>query len=89
MPKFRKRPIVIEAVQFTGRNLDEVAHFIGSAMHFHRCRDGGADAVDLTTIHGETAYARPGDWIIPEPEHGRFYPVKPDIFAATYEPVPE
>jgi hypothetical protein len=88
MPKFRKKPIIVEAVQFTDGNLDEVAHFVGTALAFEgRVVPLHPEAVRLTTIHGDTAYARPGDWIIPEPMPGRFYPVKPDIFAATYEPV--
>lgn len=41
------------------------------------------------TVHGEIAVARHGDWIIPEAEPGRFYPCKPDVFAATYEAVEE
>lgn len=44
-------------------------------------------AIDLVTTHGDIAVARHGDWVVPESVHGRFYPVKPDVFAATYEPV--
>lgn len=39
----------------------------------------------LTTIHGEEAIARPGDWVILEPKPGRAYPCKPDIFDESYE----
>lgn len=41
---------------------------------------------NVRTIHGETAVVRHGDWVIPESAPGRFYPVKPDIFAQTYDP---
>jgi hypothetical protein len=41
----------------------------------------------VRTVHGELAVVRHGDWIVPEKTPGRFYPVKPDVFAATYEPV--
>lgn len=41
---------------------------------------------NVRTIHGETAVVRHGDWIIPESAPGRFYPVKPDVFARTYDP---
>jgi hypothetical protein len=44
-------------------------------------------AFDVRTAHGEIAVVRHGDWIVPEAIPGRFYPVKPDVFAATYEPV--
>jgi len=42
-------------------------------------------ALQVRTVHGDLAPVRHGDWIIPEPQPGRFYPCKPDIFAATYE----
>jgi hypothetical protein len=44
-------------------------------------------ALNVRTTHGELAVVRHGDWIIPEKTPGRFYPCKPDIFAATYEAV--
>ena len=56
-------------------------------------RDGaympsGPDAdIAIRTLEGEMR-AIPGDWII-RGVQGEFYPCKPDIFAATYEPVPE
>jgi hypothetical protein len=89
VPKFRKKPVLIEAVQFTGDNLDEVAHFIGTALAFEGYRDGRADAVRLTTIDGDTIYAWASDWIIPEPAPDRFYRCNKEIFAASYEPADE
>lgn len=44
-------------------------------------------ALNARTAHGEIAVVRHGDWIIPEKQPGCFYPCKPDVFAATYEPV--
>ncbi|MFJ4902814.1 hypothetical protein [Streptomyces sp. NPDC088727] len=41
----------------------------------------------VRTAHGDLAPVRHGDWIIPEAEPGLFYPCKPDVFAATYEPI--
>lgn len=43
-------------------------------------------ALKVRTVHDELATVRHGDWIIPEAQHGRFYPCKPDVFAKTYEP---
>ena len=79
MPKFRKKPIEIEAEQF----LPGVA-----PLPF---RDKGACCLDgdrwfVVTIHGQETTIVEGDWIIPEPDGEHFYPCKPDIFAATYEP---
>lgn len=84
--KFRKKPVVIEAIQFTGDNQAAVADFMGISPVFGDAPGGGL-AVHLTTVHGDTAYARPGDWIIPESTPGQFYPCNPGVFAATYEAV--
>jgi len=76
--KYRKKPVVIEAVQFTGDN-----HFTLGAFCGRKARPDG-DNLLIDTLEGEMT-ARPGDWII-QGVHGEFYPCKPDIFAATYEP---
>jgi hypothetical protein len=80
--KFRKKPVVIDAVQWTGANVDEVLGFIlakGSA------RREGQSAIAIDTLEG-TMRADKGDWII-KGVKDEFYPCKPDIFAATYEAV--
>jgi len=80
---FRKKPVVIEAVRWTGANVDEVLGFIlakGSVR-----RDGATSSVlFIDTLEG-TMRADAGDWII-RGIKGEFYPCKPDIFEATYEP---
>lgn len=80
MPKYRKKPVVIEAVQFTG-NFDEIETFVGDDAEF---RNG---ELVVATLEGPLR-ASPNDWII-KGVQGEFYPCKPDIFAATYEPVGE
>lgn len=82
--RFRKKPVEITAIQFTGSNQAAVSDFMGASPVFGDAPDG-TFAVHLTTAHGDTAYARPGDWIIPERQPGRFYPCAPDVFEATYE----
>lgn len=81
--KFKKKPVIIEAIQWTGINVDEVLEFIlttGSAR-----RDcGDRNCLFIDTLEG-TMRADRGDWII-KGVKGEFYPCKPDIFAATYEP---
>lgn len=78
--RFRKKPVVIEAVRFTGRNDAECLAFCPSAR----------DPVDrrpnliIPTLEGEML-CNVGDWII-KGVNGEFYPCKPDIFAKTYEP---
>lgn len=86
MPKFRKKPVEIEAVQFTKDNMNRVFNDLSGTRAPGRDEDG-TPHLKVMTIHGETAIVRLGDWIVSEPELGRYYPVKPDIFEATYEPV--
>lgn len=78
MPKFRKKPVVIDAVQYTGVNFDELEKFVGGDAEF---RNG---ELVIATLEGPL-HASPNDWII-RGVKGEFYPCKPDIFEATYEP---
>ena len=81
MSRYRKKPVVIEAIQFKGINIAEIAQFLVS---------GGVKFVpdmryvDIVTLEG-TMRADIGDWVI-RGVKGEFYPFKPDIFEATYEP---
>lgn len=80
--KYRKKPVVIEAVQWHGymSNEDEVRALCGNAL---------ADPYDtkpllvIRTLEGDMA-ASQGDYII-KGVKGECYPCKPDIFAQTYE----
>jgi len=77
--KYRKKPVVIEAVQWNGSNYDEIGDFMGhsSTMEFN-------GSFVIPTLEGDM-YASEGDWII-KGVKGEFYPCKPDIFEMTYEP---
>lgn len=77
--KFMKRPIVVEANQWSGR-ISELP--LGA-------RSDESGRVYVVTIHNQMAWLEPGDWVIQEPDGERYYPCKPDVFAATYEPVEE
>jgi hypothetical protein len=99
----RKKPVIVEAVQLCWGNWADVVCFLGTALVAENpdgarmvrgdisdtCGEPGPEyiALEVRTIHGEVATVRHGDWIIPDGEPGRFYPCKPDIFEATYEPV--
>ena len=78
MSKFRKKPIVVEAFQFDGQSANDPPGV------FRREED---DRPYVMTIHNQPCYVMPGDWIISEPDGVHFYPCKPDVFEATYEPV--
>ena len=89
--KFRKKPVVIEATQWTGENYEVIASFVTGDPYHELGRKG--DALIITTLEdgpgGEVQhYASLMDWII-KGVKGEFYPCKPDIFEATYEPVKE
>ena len=72
----KKKPVVIEAVQFTG-NFDEIEKFVGGDAEF---RNG---ELIVATLEG-AMHASPNDFII-KGVHGEFYPCKPDIFKETYD----
>ena len=88
MPKFRKKPVVIEAWQFDGTydGYRKISKALGSPEKFYFAeQDGNDDEIEIETMEG-TMTASAKDWII-RGVKGELYPCKPDIFAATYEPV--
>lgn len=89
MAKFRKRPVVIEAFQWTGGpDQTEEPEWIVSAMVRGDASIEKTPAgveMRIETLEG-TLIANAGNWII-KGVKGEIYPCKPDIFAATYEPV--
>lgn len=80
--KYRKKPVVIEAIKYTGINIQELWDWAGADNIYGPVEDDQRAYVE--TLEGRMA-AEPGDWII-RGVAGEFYPCKPDIFAATYEP---
>lgn len=84
MPKFRKKPVIIEAIQFTGENFDEIKSFCPEAEQFYSPNFCPV-TIGIKTLEGEMK-AGEGDYII-KGVHNEFYPCKPDIFEKTYEPV--
>ena len=95
--KYKKKPVIIDAVQWTGKNRREMFDFLTqdtfknetmeiSDKHFYidRHNDGG---LVIKTLEGEHL-ATIGDYII-RGVKGEFYPCKEDIFIQTYEKVEE
>uniref|UniRef100_UPI00403FAC61 hypothetical protein n=1 Tax=Paenibacillus sp. FSL R10-2796 TaxID=2954663 RepID=UPI00403FAC61 len=80
MPKYRKKPVEIEAIKF--ETIGDVYDFTEGNMT--QPLNG---KVGIITLEG-TIWASPGDFII-KGVKGEFYPCKPDIFAETYEAVEE
>lgn len=86
--KYRKKPVVIEAVRWTGDNGKEIEAFCGADVMFGTIYEPDpVSAACIHTLEGKM-YARPGDYII-KGVNGEFYPCKPDVFAKTYERVEE
>lgn len=92
--KFRKKPVVIDAVQWTGQNEAEINTFVGQSLYILRPpsqmehdKEVPNDAVVIVipTLEGDMHASR-FDWII-KGIKGEFYPCKPDIFEQTYESV--
>jgi len=81
--KFRKKPVVVEAMRWDGTNYAGVVEFLGDD-YLGASRGPGFDQIIIATLEGPIT-ASLDDWIIRgvQSEH---YPCKPDIFEATYEP---
>lgn len=92
--KYRKRPVVIEAIQWTGKNLVEITEFVEqikidfSSEVVSNKWDDYRDIVRenglvIKTLEGDMN-ANVDDFII-KGIKGEFYPCKPDVFEKTYE----
>lgn len=81
--KYRKKPVVIDAVQFTEENLDEIEALVGKNLVGKMYLNDKVYDLAITTREGLMS-VYPGDWII-KGVHGDFYPCAPDIFEETYE----
>ena len=83
--KFRKKPVVIEAMQLTENNYMAIKKWInGTENAFPAYLGSGNISIGIHTLEGEMR-ADLGDWIIKGVE-GEFYPITNDIFELTYEP---
>ena len=79
--KYRKKPAIIEAIQWTGSNIREIRHAFPGARLVRR----NTGVLSVTTLEG-VMLAQTEDWII-KGTAGEFYPCKPDIFSEVYEAV--
>lgn len=97
MDKYRKKPVVIDAIQLKASNLDQVLFFINGVYpeinddYFNMAKSVVSNGLTIYTLEdgadGRAKHvASIGDYII-KGVQGEFYPCKPDIFEATYEKV--
>lgn len=89
MKRYTKKPVTVEAIRWTGKNLEELKNFVGDSLEYDimdaawEVGKGPAIVnVRIRTLEG-VHHASVGDFII-KGVRGEFYPCKPDIFQETY-----
>lgn len=87
--RFRKRPVEVDAIQWTGDNYFEVSAFVkdtagGTSWYVQTDRDDIIIWIEKSQGDGRV---RPGDWVIAERDGVGVYPCTADQFAEIYEPV--
>lgn len=93
MTKFRKKPVIIEAVQYNNLNKGEIEKFVGKELNselesetaYLAGKGSPKFSLIIETLEGNHK-AMPNDFII-KGVNGEFYPCKPDIFKKTYDAV--
>ncbi len=80
MGLYRKKPVIIEAIQLTLLNFEEIEEFVGGDLGKNELSE-----TVIATLEGAMKCSI-GDFII-KGVNGEFYPCKPDIFEKTYESV--
>ena len=85
MAQYRKKPVVIEAIQFNGKNAEEIEQWSNNNVKSGPVSEDTLSRayLEIETLEG-TMTAQPNDYII-KGVSGEFYPCKPDIFEKTYD----
>ncbi len=81
--KYRKKPVIIEAIEFVGDNSVEICEWSNNKVWGIGIKVDGKPTVQCETLEGDM-FGSKGDFII-KGVNGEFYPCKPDIFEKTYE----
>lgn len=96
MGKYKKKPIVVEAIRWTGSNLEEIRNFVGSDLIEDYIKYYDIErtlikpmlvGIEINALEG-TMGVDYGDYIIKD-VNNELYPCKPDVFEQTYEEVIE
>lgn len=90
--KFRKKPIVIEAIQYIGtpesnREIIDWTRDSATPAYMDYYDPAAGNVLYINTLEG-TFMIRPGDWVV-KGVKGEFYPCKPEQFEMTYERIEE
>ena len=88
--KYKTKPVEIEAIRWTGLNLEEIKTFVGDSLIYdiidtawEVCKGRPHVLMKIKTLEGNM-HVSEGDYII-KGLKGEFYPCKPDIFEKKYE----
>lgn len=79
--KYKKKPLEVDVLQYTGSNYQDIERFIGKPGFYGQA----FTSILIPTLEGDMV-ASIGDYII-KGIKGEFYPCRKDIFELTYEPV--
>ena len=87
--RYKKKPVVIEAIQWNGENANEIKEWCNKDKNNFNfvCGQTNPNQIEINTLEG-VMLASIGDYII-KGIKGEFYPCKPDIFEETYEVLDE
>lgn len=89
--QFRKRPVVVSAIQWTGDNEREIREWCGPSMFVSVAPEDRTDDPEITAevldvLHSTWVGVKTGQWIV-RGVKGEFYPIDQAVLAETYEPV--
>ncbi len=81
--KYIKRPLVIEAIQFNGANIEDIRLFAGKKLSAYSATEG---KLYISTLEGMMLVSQ-YDFVV-KGIKGEFYPIKQDIFEDSYDELP-
>jgi hypothetical protein len=89
--KARKKPVEVECIKFNGRNVKDIASFIGKSIKpslysdsaYRAEKDAPVFTIEIKTLNGPVEVF-PGEYII-KGVSGEFYPCSEEIFKKTYD----
>lgn len=83
---FRKKPVEIQAIQWTGENFEALLQFVvDDSLYFGMDENDEITDLFIATLEGEMK-ANVGDWII-RGLKGEYYPCSSEVFAMSYDKV--
>lgn len=82
---YQKKPVRIEAIQYTGDNFDEIKEFVGDSYYENVDERHLTLNIGIKTLEGDMTISL-FDYVI-KGVNGEFYPCKPDIFKKTYDEI--